>query len=668
MSNYDDKTFFKDIKKEALDYSDDITESFPYFCLKIFWDDLSKDDIEDALKGLNTNDDSIDAFFIYEPNKEIHIVQCKACTSEKKKKVLKKEWLSYLNEVPSKLNDHSYIDSHSNERLKEIAEEYIRYKKRNFKEKLHFFHLGRAGKNVLNHYEETIIYYDWDKIKDEYQEYLSKLDRTEPPSIDLQLKYEKIEPEIGKQHKTFVSVITGDEVVRLRQKYRYKLFDKNLRFGLGRNKINRGIMETAKGEPENFYFYNNGITITSKSFKFKPTNGKLSVSYPQIINGAQTVNAIYEAFVEVKNKIARRNPSGNSEEEAKKQFERISLLFRVIQDDQKGVKKTSPFEESVIRYNNSQNSIRETDFYANKPEQIKLQELFGKFGYFYEIKRGDRKYLESGKEEHNLLKKKRGDFKHWNEKIDIEKLASIWMAYQQDPTLDKIQKRNIFGYAQDKNYEVIFEDAEKIKESQVKDMILAYNIFDAISGQSDIYGNTIKRGQIISKISRINIDKIPEEEFDNIRGIVFNSFLFGRMVKKGFESQDEFLKDKENLTKQIKKYHFFSMGKYITLAVFNLILEGCAYKSALIDDSELFQNKKFINQYIVKSWLKTVLDEILLKEYDEFEKNVGSSLKTFYGRTNTWDSVRERFDSLKFDRDQEFTEIFPLELSNLASF
>ena len=43
MSHYDDKTFFKDIKKEGQDYSDDI---------------------EDVLQGLNTNDESTDAFFV----------------------------------------------------------------------------------------------------------------------------------------------------------------------------------------------------------------------------------------------------------------------------------------------------------------------------------------------------------------------------------------------------------------------------------------------------------------------------------------------------------------------------------------------------------------------------------------------------------------------------
>ena len=83
MKHYDDKAFFKEMKKEVRDYSRDITESFPYFCLKIFWDNLSKDSIEEALHGLTTNDESIDAFFIDDLNKEIHIIQCKSCKSEK---------------------------------------------------------------------------------------------------------------------------------------------------------------------------------------------------------------------------------------------------------------------------------------------------------------------------------------------------------------------------------------------------------------------------------------------------------------------------------------------------------------------------------------------------------------------------------------------------------
>ena len=661
MTHYNDKTFFKDMKKEVQDYSEDITESFPYFCLKIFWDDLSKDDVENALQGLTTNDDSIDAFFVDESNKEINIIQCKACTSEKKKSALKKEWLSFLSDVPEKLRDHSFIDEHQNDRIKEIAAEYAKYEHRNFEVKLHFFHLGTcANQNTLKPHENTTTYYDWNQIKDEYQEYLSKLDRTEPPSIEVQLNFDPLEPDISNKHKTLVSVITGDEIINLRQQYRYKLFDKNLRFGLGKNKVNHKMMETAKKEPENFYFYNNGITITSKGFKFKVTNSKLRIEYPQIINGAQTVNAIYEAYKDKKNSIARRKPSTGSDLEAKENFKRLRLLFRVIQDDEKDGRKTSSFEKEVTRYNNSQNSIKETDFYANEPEQIKLQELFSKFGYFYEIKRGDRKFLESGKETHNLLSMRKRDFEYWEEKIDIEKLASIWMAYYQDPTLDKVQKSNIFGYAQDKYYDAIFEDEDKITEYQVKEMILACNLFDCISMQAEIYGNTMKKGQIIPKITQIT-DTDPEEKFENIKKIINGSFLFGRMIKEDFESQDKFFCNKDSLIEHIKKYHFFSTGKYITLAIFRLILKECKYKKAIIEDFEMFRKRDSIDKYLVKAWLKIILDELLFKEHDDFVKNVGSSPKAFYSRTSTWEYIQKRFQKLRYDKDKPFNEIFPLD-------
>ena len=663
MSHYDGKTFFKDIKKEGQDYSDDISESFPYTCLKIFWDDLSKDEIEDALQGLNTNDESIDAFFVDEQNSEINIVQCKSCASEKNKKALKKEWLSFLNDAPGKLENHDLIDNHSNARIKEIAEDYIKFKSKGYTVKLHFFHLGNADKNALNHYEDSIDYYGWERIKEEYQEYLSKIDRTEPPSIDIELAYDRMEPNFSKQHKTLVSIITGDEIVNLRQQYRYKLFDKNLRFGLGKNKINKGITKTAISEPENFYFFNNGITITSKGFRHRPTSGSLRIDYPQIINGAQTVNAIYEAFKELKNKLARKNPSCDADADAKKEFSRIKLLFRVIQDEEKDGKKTSVFEENVIRFNNSQNSIKETDFYANNPEQIKLQELFSKDGYFYETKRGDRKYLEAGKEEHNLLKMKKNEFENWEEKLDIEKMASIWMAYKVDPALDKIQKRNIFGYASDKYYDTVFKKAELITEDEVREMILAWNLFSLISEQSDIYGKTAKKGQIISKVLQFSEESNSANSFSNIRKIIEASFLFGSEVKKCFATPESFLIEKEELIQHIKKYHFFSMGKYMTLAITKLIIDECGYKNGLIQDTPLYKDKQFIKKYMIKPWLEVILDELLIKEYNDFERNVGSSLQTFYVRNSTWESMKKKLRSLKFEKDKPLNEIFPLDLS-----
>ncbi len=660
MEHLSDKDFFKFIRKESRDYSEDITEGFPYFCLKIFWDSLSHDDIENALEGLKTNDESIDAFFIDEEKREINFLQCKSCQSEKKIRSLKKEWLSYLAGMPTKLADSNFIDSHKNERVMDIATEYSLGIGKGFKARLHFFHMGRAEKNILTHYEGRITYHGWDDIKEEYQDYLSKLDRTEPPEISIRLDFDTIQPKISPKHRTLVSVITGDEIINLREKYRYKLFDKNLRFGLGKNKINKGIVETARNEPKNFYFFNNGITFTSKGFKFQQTSSKLRIEYPQIINGAQTVNAIYEAFNQRCSKLARQHKR-DAADIVRKEFRDIRVLFRIIQDQEKDGKKTSTFEEKVTRYNNSQNSIRETDFYANNPEQIELQKLFAHYGYFYEIKRGDRKYLELEKEEHNLLKLKKIDFQFWNEKIDIEKLASIWMAYQGDPTLDKIQKSNIFGYAQDKYYDELFKSKD-FDDNIVKEMILANSLFNIIASQVDIYGNTVKKGQIISRVAQIRKDDADvEKKFNKIKEIVQNSLFLGTMFKSDCETMDKFFKNKDGLLEMLKEYQFFAQGRYLMLAVFALIIKECGYLSRIIEH-DLFIKQEFIKRNVVGSWIKIILDELFKKEYAIFEKETGSSVKTFYARSSTWENIQKRFKKLKYAVNKEISDVFPLKL------
>ncbi len=661
-AHLNDKDFFTAIKKESSEYSDDITEGFPYFCLKIFWDALSDDQIRDALTGLKTNDESMDAFFVDEENREINIIQCKSCRSEKDKKALKKEWLSYLENVPDKLKDHEFIDTHKNDKIREIAEEYLRYSKQSFKTKLLFFHLGRAGDpSILKHYEGKIKYYGWDEIKEEYQEYVSKLDRTEPPYMDIRLNDDVIKPGVSKKHMTLVSIITGDELIKLRQSYRYKLFDKNLRFGLGQNKINKGIADTAKGEPGNFYFYNNGITITSKGFKHRETNQTLRIEYPQIINGAQTVNAIYDAYKNKLNDKRRRESSSDAEKEVKEEFAKIKILFRVIQDAEKDGRKTSQFEEKVIRYNNSQNSVKETDFYANNPEQIAIQKLMAKFGYFYEIKRGDRKFLDSGKETHNLLNMRRKDFKYWDEKITIETLAIVWMVYAVDPSLAAAKKSSIFGYAQDKYYNLVF-DEKSVSEDRVKEMILAWHLFQAIKVQSDIYSNKQRDGQIISKITQWNKDATDAaKSHQNIRDIISRSILFGEMMKKDISNFDTFVEQKENLLAMVREYYFFSKGYNLTLAVIKLIFDKCGYVRPLLDH-DLFCKKEFLSEQVVNPWLKIILDELIKKEHAEFEKNIGSSLQTFYGRDDTWKNIQNKFKKLRYKMDKEHKDIFPLAL------
>ncbi len=123
-----------------------------------------------------------------------------------------------------------------------------------------------------------------------------------------------------------------------------------------------------------------------------------------------------------------------------------------------------------------------------------------------------------------------------------------------------------------------------------------------------------------------------------------------------------FFDNKNQLLEIIRDYQFFSQGRYLTLAVFGLVIKECEYLESIIK-TDLFNNKDFIKSKIVEPWLKVVLDELIKQEYIEFYKEIGASPKTFYGRVSTWENIQKRFNRLKYDRDKEFTEIFPLKIS-----
>ena len=141
----------------------------------------------------------------------------------------------------------------------------------------------------------------------------------------------------------------------LRKAYRdngVRLFSANVRDYLGARRsdsnINNGIMQTAKREPENFWAYNNGITVLVNDFELGQ-NGKLTVRGLSVVNGAQTTGALGSV----------NDALGNAWVQA-----------RFI--------KTSDQEivSNVIRFNNSQNKVTAADFRSTDRLQKRLREEF----------------------------------------------------------------------------------------------------------------------------------------------------------------------------------------------------------------------------------------------------------------------------------------------------
>lgn len=212
------------------------------------------------------------------------------------------------------------------------------------------------------------------------------------------------------------------------------IFYDNVRvYKRNRSRINESIKQTAKSEEKNkFFYYNNGITITCKSFEYsKIKQPVIKLEEIQVVNGSQTLHALFE--------IAKEDIEN---------IKGIEILCRIYE------LKNSLYSSHIAEYTNSQNPVTSRDIRSIDFIQQKLETEFLNMGYFYERKKNQ---YES------KPKKKR---------IDAEKAGQALMAfYNNMPSEAKNDKKLIFG----NKYENVFNtniNAEKV--------LLAYILYEEI--------------------------------------------------------------------------------------------------------------------------------------------------------------------------------------------
>lgn len=161
----------------------------------------------------------------------------------------------------------------------------------------------------------------------------------------------------GEHWKACVTAIPARFLSRVYRKYKSKVFSANVRDYLGSRRsdanINNGIKKSAEESPDDFWVYNNGVTILVNSFEYisvpKPL---LRISGLSIVNGAQTTGAIGSL---------RKIPA-----------ETVKVPARFVQTS------NSELVRNVIQFNNSQNKIAASDFRSTDRFQKKLKEQVSK--------------------------------------------------------------------------------------------------------------------------------------------------------------------------------------------------------------------------------------------------------------------------------------------------
>lgn len=170
----------------------------------------------------------------------------------------------------------------------------------------------------------------------------------------------------GIEIKGYVFTAKINSIIELYNKFGDDLFDRNVRIGgvMDNMGVDDAIKNTYSNAPEEFWFYNNGISLLIES-----TNDlnldvfdciKLSVKDLQdisVINGAQTIKAVSEAYYEMKR--AKKEPLNNPK-----------VILRVY------FYNSGLDEEQDTRQNNIENSEKE--------KTSKKTELARKFKEFSE--------------------------------------------------------------------------------------------------------------------------------------------------------------------------------------------------------------------------------------------------------------------------------------------
>lgn len=186
-------------------------------------------------------------------------------------------------------------------------------------------------------------------------------------------------PSGGEDYEAYLAIIPGDTLYRMYEEFGPRLLEYNVRaFLQASGKVNRGIRETLRDEPQHFMAYNNGISVTVDEIETEQIDSGLVITRLrglQIVNGGQTTASIHRA--------RRRDRMDLSAVHVPAKITRLP------------VERIDDMVPKISRYANTQNVIQEADFSSNEPFHVVLERLSktvwapnGRMRWFYERARG----------------------------------------------------------------------------------------------------------------------------------------------------------------------------------------------------------------------------------------------------------------------------------------
>lgn len=157
--------------------------------------------------------------------------------------------------------------------------------------------------------------------------------------------------------KSYLLAFPGIMIAKIYDKYGERLLEQNVRTFLQfRGKVNKSIRNTIKNEPDMFFAYNNGLTVTAESTK--NSNGyMLGVKNLQIVNGGQTTASIFMSELKDKNEV---------------ELDKVYVQVKMSVIEPEVVDEVVPV---ISRCANTQNRVSSSDFFSNHPFHKRIEDF-----------------------------------------------------------------------------------------------------------------------------------------------------------------------------------------------------------------------------------------------------------------------------------------------------
>lgn len=250
-----------------------------------------------------------------------------------------------------------------------------------------------------------------------------------------------IEIEAG-EHRSFMMALDARVLINAYQELGGDaIFSLNIRNFIGNTNTNKAIIKSAEDDPQNFFLYNNGISCLASQVQVNDTH--LEVRGLQVINGAQTVKALVNI-----DRLARRK----KQEPWTKDLPNVLARITEVPDNYGSGAK---IREKITQYNNTQNTVKISDFRSNDDVQTNLKQQFG------EISRRGKRVV--------YVPKRTDKIPPNSEIIRLEEFAKSVYAFLYDPTMFSGSSSFLFNIEKAGGYASVFGDGTKVWERMPDD-------------------------------------------------------------------------------------------------------------------------------------------------------------------------------------------------------